>query len=247
MAADPVRSLISFGSNTGASADLADRVIGELASAGLEIRSVSRLKQTSAVGINAGDSFLNAALTGDWSGTAQQLLNVLQQTENRFGRQRTIRWGPRTVDLDLLLFDGMTLVEPGLILPHPALWYRDFVLAPSAEVASDMWHPVLQQTIGQLHQRLLQRPLSLHADSSALCAKLRTQIASRLPERNEVLWRSQSEEDLFATIRMRTASVQQPPLSYPEETAAGPEIILFVESAADAILQIEQLLVAMIG
>ena len=69
-----------------------------------------------------------------------------------------MRWGARTLDLDLLLYDQLILAEDELLIPHPACWYRRFVLDPLVEIAPEVIHPVKQISIRALQQRLLQRP-----------------------------------------------------------------------------------------
>jgi hypothetical protein len=88
------------------------------------------------------------------------LLARLLAVETELGRVRTTRWGPRTVDLDLLMFGNVVLDDgPALRVPHPACWYRRFVLDPLVEIAPDVVHPEKHLTIRDLRQRLLLRPL----------------------------------------------------------------------------------------
>jgi deoxyadenosine/deoxycytidine kinase len=82
------------------------------------------------------------------------LLNSLQQIENRLGRRRAERWGSRTIDLDLLLYDELALDTPSLVLPHPRMAWRRFVLEPAAEVAGAMLHPTTCWTVARLLEHL---------------------------------------------------------------------------------------------
>jgi len=76
------------------------------------------------------------------------------EIEKSLGRRREIKWGPRTLDLDLLLYDNQILQTLGLTLPHPRMHERDFVLKPLAEIAPDLIHPTLHTTIRELAMRL---------------------------------------------------------------------------------------------
>lgn len=104
------------------------------------------------------DDFVNAAIRVQTSLSPEQLFLILREVETNLGRQRRERWAARSVDLDLLLFDDLVLKTPQLEIPHPRLTFRRFVLEPAAEVASDMLHPVVGWTIGQLLDHLNQAP-----------------------------------------------------------------------------------------
>lgn len=101
----------------------------------IEVVAVSSFRETDPVGYLEQPRFLNAAAEIETSLGPERLLGVLLDVERELGRVRGgPRYGPRTVDLDLLLMDGVTVVEPGLTLPHPRLHERAFALAPLAEL-----------------------------------------------------------------------------------------------------------------
>ena len=125
----------------------------------LEVRQVSSSFRTPPMGQEAGEPYLNAAAELEANCPPLELLDHLQAIEIRHGRERTQHWGPRTLDLDLLLYGEEVLAHPRLTLPHPGCWYRRFVLDPLAEIAPDVVHPIKKRTIGELRARLLERPL----------------------------------------------------------------------------------------
>lgn len=125
---------------------------------------MSRLYRTAPMGAQAGDAFYNAAAVFESTGCADQLLtDVLQKIERTCGRVRNVRWGPRTLDLDLLLYGEEWFASGRLVVPHPAMWYRRFVLDPLVELIPDTVHPVFRMSIRQLRERLLVRPLPVLA------------------------------------------------------------------------------------
>ncbi|MBI2480429.1 MAG: 2-amino-4-hydroxy-6-hydroxymethyldihydropteridine diphosphokinase [Planctomycetia bacterium] len=116
---------------------------------------VSRRHLTPPIGGPAGQSaFVNAAALVDTSLTPIQLLDALQAMESRAGRTRAVRWGPRPLDLDMLLYDDIVMNDARLVLPHPRMAFRRFALAPAAEVAPHMSHPQLRRSILQLLEHL---------------------------------------------------------------------------------------------
>ncbi len=121
---------------------------------------VSSYHATIPIGENAGAEtvFLNAVCQIETSLEPLPLLDKLQLIEKKLGRERTIHWGPRTIDLDIILYDESKIDIPRLQVPHPACWYRRFVLDPLVEIASDIIHPIKQVTFQKLQERLLQQP-----------------------------------------------------------------------------------------
>ena len=146
------RCLLALGSNLG------DR-IGQLSAAiaalgehpAIAVERVSSFVETQPVGGPAGQGkFFNAAAVIETELSPQDLLRALLTIERQLGRERREAWGPRTIDLDLLLYGEAIVETPGLVLPHPRLHQRRFVLAPAAEIAADWRHPVLDQSIAEL-------------------------------------------------------------------------------------------------
>lgn len=104
-------------------------------------------------GVEQGD-FLNGALAAETLYSPWELLERLQREEMIAKRKREIRWGPRTLDLDILLYDDLILSEKGLVIPHPDMKNRQFVLKPLAELAPFLVHPVHRKTITEMLQDL---------------------------------------------------------------------------------------------
>lgn len=114
------------------------------------IRAAS-VYETKAVGGPAENPlFLNTALQIETSLNPQQLLATCLAIEDEFGRTRPARWAPRTLDIDILFYADQVICEANLSIPHPRLQERSFVLAPLREIASDLRHPLLDQTISEL-------------------------------------------------------------------------------------------------
>ena len=103
--------------------------------------AVSELRETEPVGVTEQPAFLNGAVALETELSPRQLLAALLAIERELGRERRERWGPRTIDLDLLLYGGETVDEPGLTVPHPRLHERRFALEPLVELDPELLIP----------------------------------------------------------------------------------------------------------
>lgn len=108
---------------------------------------VSRLYETEPAYVQDQPAFLNIAVGGQTELSPQDLLTFLKQIENEIGREKTIRYGPRLIDLDILLYEDVVLDTADLQIPHPRMAERGFVLLPLADIAPSIIHPILNKTM----------------------------------------------------------------------------------------------------
>jgi len=142
---------IGLGSNMGDKIANLNKAIGELGKVpGNKVLAVSSFYKTEPVGRVEQDWFVNAAAEIETSLTPRELLNKLLYIEKNLGRVRDVKWGPRVIDLDILLYDDLVMNEEGLSIPHPYLYERGFVLVPLAEIAPKVIHPKLKKSMSEL-------------------------------------------------------------------------------------------------
>ncbi|RHA43595.1 2-amino-4-hydroxy-6-hydroxymethyldihydropteridine diphosphokinase [Cellulomonas rhizosphaerae] len=140
----PVDVVLALGSNLGAPQDTLRRAVGDLgAIPGVQVVDVSPLARTAPVGGPEQPDFLNAVVLARTSLSARDLLRATQSVEQAHGRERHEHWGPRTLDVDIIVYGGLTAVSDDLEVPHPRAHERAFVLQPWAQVAPDAVLPGL--------------------------------------------------------------------------------------------------------
>jgi 2-amino-4-hydroxy-6-hydroxymethyldihydropteridine diphosphokinase len=130
-------ALVGFGANLGDPADTLPRAIAACGRLGV-IQAVSPTYRTAPIGMTDQPDFLNAVAALETDLDPASLLAGLHSVEAEFGRVRDVRWGPRTLDLDLLWFDGVESHDPDLELPHPRAHEREFVLRPLVDIAPEV-------------------------------------------------------------------------------------------------------------
>ena len=128
---------VGLGSNLGDREATIRRAIAALPG----VLAVSELRETDPVGVTEQPAFLNGAAALDTELSPRDVLDTLLAIERQLGRERRERWGPRTIDLDLLLYGGETVDEPGLTVPHPRLHERRFALEPLADLDPELVVP----------------------------------------------------------------------------------------------------------
>lgn len=174
------RCFIALGGNLGPVRKTLDGAIELLRDTpGISVVRVSSYVSTQPVGDHAGGEFLNAVAELTTDLLPEELLDALQRIETQLGRTRELHWGPRTLDLDVVFHGNRQIDTPRLRVPHPACWYRRFVLDPLVEIAPEFVHPVKRRTLRTLRERLLERPLkvALAGGNGVAREMLRTDVA----------------------------------------------------------------------
>lgn len=245
--------LIALGGNLQISGQVFKDALKQLQLRGCRSVEMGRVLKTRPVGAEAGQEFLNSAAVMRTDQGPAELLQTLHEIERMFHRVRTRHWGPRTLDLDLILYHDLISNEPQLVVPHPAMWYRRFVLEPAVDVAADMVHPTLHESVAELHRRLMARPLWLEICSEESASEDRffdAIMPQLLDARNDELeWRPRDfasgiAEDSFARIMLRQGGIlsgSQPLNGKNREIEVGGMTV------AEVLVQLEHLSIAMLG
>ncbi|MBM3948095.1 MAG: 2-amino-4-hydroxy-6-hydroxymethyldihydropteridine diphosphokinase [SAR202 cluster bacterium] len=144
---------LGLGSNMGDRLGYLRAAVRELAAIS-EKATASSAYETEPVGITDQPLFLNAVCHIVTRLDPWELLDTVRGIEAKYGRQRTVVGGPRTLDIDILLYDGLVMETPELTIPHPRMHQRAFVLVPLVEIAPDVVHPELKATVSALLAKL---------------------------------------------------------------------------------------------
>ena len=149
-------AFVAFGSNLGDKEKFIDEAIEALSNLPqINIVAISDKIVTEPYGNVEQDVFLNGVMKIETLLPADELLQILQKVEEHAGRERKIHWGPRTLDLDIIFYDDDIISEDDLIVPHPDMKNRDFVLKPLMQIAPYKLHPVYRKTISDMYAELM--------------------------------------------------------------------------------------------
>lgn len=149
----PHTAYLGLGSNVGDREEYIEQAIFLLSKTpGIKVIKKSTNYETEPEGNTDQPQFLNAAVQIQTTLDPYKLLSIVQETENALGRERDVEWGPRTIDLDILLYDDQIISDDKLQIPHPLLHERLFVLKPLSEIAPNAVHPALERTILDLYE-----------------------------------------------------------------------------------------------
>ncbi|MCL4107097.1 UNVERIFIED_CONTAM: hypothetical protein GTU68_039089 [Idotea baltica] len=211
---------LGLGGNVGPVEETLKQAYRLLTTDGIHLVATSTVLETPAVGKDAGAPFRNAAATIETDLSPTDLLKRLNAIEAELGRERIVHWGPRTLDIDLLLYGDQIVDLPELTVPHSACWYRSFVLTPLAEIAGDVIHPVKKVSIRELSRRIQTRPLAIQVagNDQRQCEDLVRHLSDSFRESTEVsVWQphheppdSQSIADELATLAPVGGVSEQP-------------------------------------
>jgi 2-amino-4-hydroxy-6-hydroxymethyldihydropteridine diphosphokinase len=146
---DESHAVLILGSNVGDRLQTLGRAVTRLGNAG-RITACSAIYETEPVGYESQDDFLNMALCLRTTLSPERLMHEILQVELQLGRTRSTRWGPRTIDVDIVFFDERTINQPGLTIPHPHYADRRFVLIPLMDIVPDWICPVRHRTVREL-------------------------------------------------------------------------------------------------
>ena len=162
---------IGFGSNIGDRLKHLQNAIHALSKTeGINLQKISSVYKTDPIGYEAQGQFLNGVAAIQTSLSPLSLLQTLKDIETAVGRQHRTRWGPREIDLDLLIYGDLRVQTEELVIPHPEMHLRRFVLAPLAEIAPNLVHPVFQESI-QTRLNRLEEGKSVIRTTLALCSE----------------------------------------------------------------------------
>ncbi len=149
------RVYVALGSNLGDSKAYLDGAVKALSeSRGCKVRRVADYITTKPYGVTDQPDFLNSVLELETLLAPEELLELLHDIENQAERKREIHWGPRTLDLDILLYDNLVLDTPELVIPHKEMHLRDFVLRPLAQIAPYVRHPLNGKTAKEMDEEI---------------------------------------------------------------------------------------------
>lgn len=155
-----IRAALGLGSNLGDRLGMLRAALRSLQRGGMAILEASDVYETPPWGVTDQPLFLNACVVAGTELSPEALLLCLKETEKKLGRKEGLRWGPRAIDLDILLYEDLLLDSPGLSIPHPRLAERPFVLRPLADIAPCWRSPRSGQTVKEMAKNIDPREMA---------------------------------------------------------------------------------------
>ena len=161
---------LAFGGNFARSEDDFQQAIADLANTNTVCRSFANVIRSAPMGASSGSEFVNSAGVFETTLAPQELLATIHAIEANLGRRRSIHWGPRPIDIDVLFYDQQIIDTAEIAIPHPCLWYRSFVLKPLQEICPKWIHPIFAEDVQTLANRASEQPLKIkiHDQQSSL-------------------------------------------------------------------------------
>ncbi|MCS7202302.1 MAG: 2-amino-4-hydroxy-6-hydroxymethyldihydropteridine diphosphokinase [Dictyoglomus sp.] len=153
------KAFIGIGTNLGDKIKNIDEALNRLKDKGLNIIKISSIIETEPYGYKNQDNFLNAVCLIETDLSPFELLDLLLEVEKEMGRVRTIKWGPRIIDLDIIFYDDLIINHEKLIIPHPDAHNRIFVMEPLFEIEPDFLHPIFKKTVREIYLELKRRSI----------------------------------------------------------------------------------------
>jgi len=141
---------IGIGSNLGEREENCLHAIELLTHEGIVVKRRSLMYETEPWGVKDQPRFINMVVEIETEIGPQRLLQILKTIEQRLGRVDISRWGPRCIDLDIIFYDDIVLMDEGIQIPHPMMHQREFVLRPLSEIAAEQMHPLLKRSVKDL-------------------------------------------------------------------------------------------------
>jgi len=149
---------LSLGSNLGVREQNIAAAVFVLEKCGVRTLKSSSVVETRPYGLAGQPDFLNCALECETALSPQELIAAVLRVETEMGRVRRVKWGPRVIDVDIIFYGAEIINSPGLVVPHPDMSNREFVLGPLCELNPDFIHPVFKVSVAELRRLLAKSP-----------------------------------------------------------------------------------------